>query len=301
MMLDLNLLPLFLAVAEEQSFAAAARRLGVTRSAVSQGVQRLENACGIALVVRTTRSVRLTEAGTRLLAMLGRPMADIGAALEDLGGDIRPAGHLKIAVTSIADAFLSGPLLGSFAEAHPDITIDVTVTDETWDIVSRGFDAGVRLGEVIEKDMVAIPLTGAQCEAVVASPAYLARYGVPQHPKELAQHRCIGWRPAPDEVPAPWEFEEDGHSFDVAITPQITTNDLRLMLRMALAGAGLTYAVRETFEPYLESGVLVSVLDGYLKPYPGFYLYFPNRRNMAPKLRALVDHVQRYRRVQRAG
>ncbi|WP_219816290.1 LysR family transcriptional regulator, partial [Arthrobacter sp. 08Y14] len=127
-MLDLNLLPLFLAVAEEQSFAAAARRLGVTRSAVSQGVQRLENACGIALVVRTTRSVRLTEAGTRLLAMLGRPMADIGAALEDLGGDIRPAGHLKIAVTSIADAFLSGPLLGSFAEAHPDITIDVTVT-----------------------------------------------------------------------------------------------------------------------------------------------------------------------------
>ncbi len=108
MMLDLNLLPLFLAVAEEQSFAAAARRLGVTRSAVSQGVQRLENACGIALVVRTTRSVRLTEAGQKLLAMLSRPMADIGAALEDLGGDTRPAGHLKIAVTSIADAFLSG-------------------------------------------------------------------------------------------------------------------------------------------------------------------------------------------------
>lgn len=301
MTMDLNLLPLFLAVAEEQSFAAAARRLGVTRSAVSQGVQRLENACAIALVVRTTRSVRLTESGEKLLATLGRPMAEIEAALEDLGGDSRPAGHLKIAVSSIADAFLSGPLLGSFAEAHPEITIDVTVTDETADIVSRGFDAGVRLGEVIEKDMVAIALTGDQCEAVVASPSYLARHGVPRHPTELVRHRCIAWRPAPDEVPAPWEFDEKGRSFAVAISPQISTNDLRLMLRMALAGAGLTYAVRETFAPYLESGELVSVLDAYLKPYPGFYLYFPNRRNMAPKLRALVDHVQRYRRGQRSN
>jgi DNA-binding transcriptional LysR family regulator len=298
---DLNLLPLFLAVAEEQSFAAAARRLGITRSAVSQGVQRLENACGIALVVRTTRSVRLTEAGQRLLSMLGRPMAEIGAALENFGGDLRPAGHLKIAVTSIADAFLSGPLLGAFAEAHPDITVDVTVTDEMWDIVSRGFDAGVRLGEVIEKDMVAIPLTGAQCEAVVASPAYLAQHGVPMHPTDLIRHRCIAWRPAPDEVPAPWEFEEKGRNFNVAITPQITTNDLRLMLRMATAGAGLTYAVRETFEPYIASGDLVPVLEAYLKPYPGFYLYFPNRRNMAPKLRALIDHVQRYHRGRSSG
>lgn len=294
--MDLNLLPLFIAVADEANFAAAAARLGVTRSAVSQGVRRLEDSCGIALVTRTTRSVRLTEAGERLRDALSRPMADVLSALEDAGGNTNPHGLLRIAATSIAEDFLSGRLLASFAAAHPNITIDVTVTDDTFDIVAAGFDAGVRLGEIIEQDMVAIPLSGEQREVVVATPEYFDIHGLPRHPRELVHHRCIGWRPSPDTAPHRWEFSHDGVAFDVSVEPQITTNDLRLMIRTALAGGGITFALEETFRPFLERGELISVLADYLPPFPGLFLYFPNRRNMAPKLRALVDHVQRFRR-----
>jgi DNA-binding transcriptional LysR family regulator len=294
MKLDLNLLPLFQAVAEESNFRAAADRLGLTRSAVSQGIRRLEDGIGTALVMRTTRSVRLTEAGERLLAALSQPMSDILAALEHLAAEDQPRGLLRLAVTSIAEEFLSGPLVSRFAEEHPALTIDVTVTDEEFDIVAAGFDAGVRLGEVIEQDMIAVPIGGQQREAAVAAPAYLAAHGAPFHPRELVHHRCIGWRPAPNVAPHRWEFEENGVPFDVAVEPQITTNDLRLMLRTALCGAGITFAPRETFRPYVERGELVWLLEDFLPPFPGFYLYYPQRRNMAPKLRALVEHVRRW-------
>lgn len=294
-MMDHNLLPMFLAVAEAENFRAAADRLGVTRSAVSQGIRRLEDSLGTALVLRTTRAVRLTEAGERLRDKILRPYADIRAALEDVNGEDTPRGHLRLAVTSIAERFLSGPLIAAFAAANANVTIDVTVTDEEFDIVAAGFDAGVRLGDVIEQDMIAVPLTGDQREAAVASPAYLAAHGTPEHPRDLVNHRCIGWRPAPQSAPYRWEFEEDGNIFDVAVEPQITTNDLWFMLRSALAGAGITFATEETFRPYIESGQLVSILEDYLPPFPGFYLYFPQRRNMAPKLRALIEHVRRYR------
>lgn len=292
MTLDYNLLPLFLAVAEERNFRAAADRLGVTRSAVSQGMRRLENGFGASLVTRTTRSVRLTEAGSTLYEALSRPMSDIAQALEGVGAEGAPRGRLKIAVTSIAEPFLSGPLVASFAAAHPEVVVDITVTDDEFDIVAGGFDAGVRLGEVIEQDMIAVPLGGPVREAVVAAPAYLAAHGAPEHPRDLVRHRCIGWRRAPDVAPHRWEFEENGVPFSVAVEPEITTNDLRFMLRAALAGAGITFATEETFRPHIESGALVSLLDAYLPPFPGFHLYFPNRRNMPPKLRALIDHVK---------
>lgn len=291
----MNLLPLFLAVAEEANFRAAADRLGVTRSAVSQGIRRLEDVFGTMLVTRTTRSVHLTEAGERLREALSQPMSDIATALDRVAGEDEPRGLLRIAVTSIAEQFLSGPLLASFADAHPHVTIDVTVTDEEFDIVAAGFDAGVRLGEVIEQDMIAVPLTGDQRESAVAAPAYLAAHGAPKHPRELVHHRCIGWRPAPNVAPHRWEFEENGIPFDVAVEPQITTNDLRLMLRSALSGVGITFALEETFRPYVETGRLVPLLQDFLLPFPGFFLYFPHRRNMAPKLRALVEHVRRWR------
>lgn len=292
MQLDYNLLPLFLTVAKEENFRAAADRLGVTRSAVSQGIRRFEDGFGAMLVTRTTRAVRLTEAGQRLYDALCRPMSDIVQALESVDGDQSPWGRLRIAVTSIAEPFLSGPLLASFAEAHPHVIVDVTVTDEEFDIVAAGFDAGVRLGEVIEQDMIAVPVGGQVREAVVASPEYLAANGMPEHPRDLVSHRCIGWRRSPENAPHRWEFEENGTSFNVAVEPQITTNDLRLMLRSALAGGGITFATEETFRPYVERGALVSLLEEYLPSFPGFFLYFPNRRNMAPKLRALVDHIK---------
>ena len=295
MKIDLNLLPLFLAVAEEDNFRAAADRLGVSRSAVSQGMRRLEDIVGTALVMRTTRSVRLTEAGERLHDALSQPFSDIETALESVSAENAPRGLLRIAATSIAEQFLSGPLLASFAESYPNVTIDVTVTDKEFDIVAAGYDAGVRLGEVIEQNMIAIPVTGDQREMVVASSTYLAAHGAPAHPRELVHHRCIGWRSAPNVAPYRWEFEENGIPFDVAVEPQITTNDLRLMLRTALAGGGITFAPEETFRPFVETGELVPLLGEFLPPFPGFFLYFPQRRNMAPKLRALIEHIRRWK------
>jgi len=292
MKLDTNLLPLFIVVAQEHNFRAAADRLGITRSAVSQGVKRLEDTVGLSLVSRTTRSVHLTEAGTKLYDMLSQPWADISSGLELLASERSPQGLLRLAVTSIAEPFLSGSLIGSFAAAYPQITIDVTVTDEEFDIVAEGFDAGVRLGQVIEQDMIAVRVGGDQREAVVASPAYVERYGLPTHPQDLIQHRCVGWRPGPNKAPHRWDFEKDGTPFAVSVEPQITTNDLRFMISSVLNGAGITFATRQTFEPYFASGQLISLLEDYLPSFPGFFLYFPQRRNMAPKLRALVDHIR---------
>jgi len=292
---DLQLLSVFLAVAESENFRVAADRLGVTRSAVSQGVRRLEDSLGVALVQRSTRSVRLTEAGARLHRQIAQPLAQIATALDDALDDGPPRGLLRVAVTSIAERFLSGPLVATFARAYPQVTLDVTVTDAESDIVAEGFDAGVRLGEVIEQDMVAVPLTGDVRQVVVAAPEYLARHPAPAHPRDLVDHVCIGWRPAPGVAPYRWEFVEDGRDFDVAVQPQVTTNDMLLMVRTALAGGGITVGIEETFAPYLARGELVTLLDRFLPPFPGFFLYFPDRRNQPPKLRALIEHVRRFR------
>ncbi|MCO6049172.1 LysR family transcriptional regulator [Mesorhizobium sp. RP14(2022)] len=290
---DLSGIESFLALAEAGSFRAAAERLGVSRPAVSLALRRLEDRLGLALVRRTTRSVSLTEAGRELYERVAPAIAEVTTALEAASDKPkRPSGTLRLAVSSIAERFVSGPLLAGFAEAYPAIRIDVTVTDEAFDIVARGFDAGVRLGEVLEQDVIAVPVSGDQQQLVVAAPAYLARHGRPAHPRDLVNHRCIGWRPAPEVVPYRWEFTEEGRDFDVAVAPTITTNDMWLMLRTALAGGGLTFGVRETFQPYLDSGALVALLEEFCPPFPGFFLYFPQRRNLAPKLRALVDHVR---------
>jgi len=287
------MLATFVIVAEEKNFRAAADRLGVTRSAVSQTIKRLEASLGIALVRRTTRSVSLTEAGERLFADVASGIAEITAALET-AGDLhrRPRGQLRLAVSSIAESFLSGPMLAAFADTCPEVRIDVTVTDEEFDIVAAGYDAGVRLGEVIEQDMIAVPVSGEQRQLAVCSPAYLKAAGTPSHPAELAGHRCIGWRPAPRVAPYRWEFTEAGREFAVDVTPEFTTNDMALMIKLALAGAGITCGLEESFHPWLKRGELVPVLEDFCPPFAGFYLYYPSRRNIAPKLRALIDHLK---------
>lgn len=290
---DLNALAVFALVAQQRSFRAAADRLGVTRSAVSQTISRLEATMGLALVRRTTRSVSLTEAGERLHAALAPALAEIEAAIESTGDHAgAPRGQLRLAVSSIAERFLAGPLLAGFAATHPAVQLDVTVTDEEFDIVAEGFDAGVRLGEVIEQDMIAVPVSAEQRQIVVAAPAYLARAGAPAHPRELAGFRCIGWRPAPQKAPYRWEFTEGGRDITVAVAPEITTNDMALMIKLALAGAGLTFGLEETFRPSIARGELVPLLEAYCPPFAGFYLYYPSRRNLAPKLRALIDHLR---------
>jgi DNA-binding transcriptional LysR family regulator len=292
---DLNLVYVFLAVAEAKSFRGAAERLGVTRSAVSQAIRRMEDRMGVALVQRTTRSVSLTEAGVRLHERVAPAIAEVELALDTAQDrDAKPTGQLRLAVSSIAERFICGPLLASFTHAHPGVQVDITVTDEEFDIVAEGYDAGVRLGEVIEQDMIAVPVSGDQRQMVVAAPSYLKRFGAPSHPAELSQHCCIGWRPAPEVAPYRWEFEEDGREFDVAVNPRITTNDMWVMVRTACAGGGLTFGMEETFRPYIKRGELVPLLEQYCPPFQGFFLYFADRRNLPPKLRALIDHV-RYR------
>ncbi|MBH0239035.1 LysR family transcriptional regulator [Methylobrevis albus] len=296
MAVDLTGLSVFLAVAEARSFRGAAERLGVTRPAVSLAIRRLEDRLGVALVQRTTRSVSLTEAGEQLYQRVAPAISEVGLALEATADrDLAPSGLLRLAVSSIAERFISGPLLAGFADANPAVTIDVTVTDEEFDIVAEGYDAGVRLGEVIDQDMIAVPVSGDQRHAAYAAPSYVARFGAPAHPSELARHRCIGWRPAPHTAPYRWEFGEDGRDYDVAVDPQITTNDMWLMIRTAVAGGGITFGLQETFRPYVERGELVPLLEDYCPPFAGFFLYFPNRRNLAPKLRALVEHARRWR------
>ncbi|WFU69139.1 LysR family transcriptional regulator [Bradyrhizobium sp. CB2312] len=291
---DLNALAVFALVAEERSFRAAADRLGVTRSAVSQTIQRLEETVGIALVQRTTRSVSLTEAGERLHAEIAPALADMRAALgntEALQG--RPRGLLRLAVSSIAEHFLSGPFLASFTEANPEVQLDVTVTDAEFDIVAAGYDAGVRLGEVIEQDMIAVPIAGDERQLAVCAPSFRDRFGVPSHPSELPSFRCIGWRPAPNVTPYRWEFAEGGKEFSVAVAPEITTNDMALMIKLAVAGAGITFGMEASFRPAIARGELVPILEDYCPFFAGFYLYYPSRRNLAPKLRALIDHLRR--------
>jgi DNA-binding transcriptional LysR family regulator len=295
MNLDLNLLQAFVAVAETGNFRAAADRLGVTRSAVSQAMRRLEDQLSVALARRTTRSVSLTEAGARLYADVAPNLAELAASMEATGSLAGMArGQLRLAVSTIAERFLDGPLLAAFMLANPGIELDVTVTDEEFDIVAEGYDAGVRLGEVIEQDMIAIPVSGPTRQVAVASPDYLERHAAPAHPRDLTAHRCIGWRPAPHVAPYRWEFEADGEPFDVAAGVGMTTNDVWLMLRTALAGGGITFGTEDTFRPYIDRGELVSLLEPWLTPFPGFFLYYPGRRHLAPKLRALVDHVKAF-------
>lgn len=293
---DLNALATLAVVARARSFRVAADQLGVTRSAVSQAVRKVEDALGTAVLRRTTRSVALTEAGEALLERLAPALAEIEAAVVAAvseGG--RPSGVLRLAVSSIAESFLSGVLLTSFRVAHPGVRLDIVVTDGEFDIVANGFDAGVRLGEVIERDMIAVPVSREQRQIVVAAPTYLAGAGTPSHPRELTQHCCIGWRSSKDAAPYRWEFTEDGRDFAVTVEPEVITNDMGLMVKMARAGAGLTIGMAETFAPWLSRGELSVVLKAFCPPLPGFFLFYPSRRHMPLKLRALVDHVRDWR------
>lgn len=290
---DLNSLSIFALVAEVRSFRGAADRLGVTRSAVSQAVRKLEEKVGIALVQRTTRSVSLTEAGDRLYSAISPALLDITAAIaetETLQGQAR--GVLRLAVSSIAETFLSGPFLAAFAEKHPEVRLDITVTDDELDIVAQAYDAGVRLGEVIEQDMIAVAIAGQERQMAVCAPSYHDRFGVPHHPMDLPTHRCIGWRPVARNAPYRWEFAENGKEFKVAVDPEITTNDMALMIKLAEAGTGITFGMEQSFRSSVERGTLIPVLEDYCPYFAGFYLYYPSRRNVAPKLRALIDYVQ---------
>jgi DNA-binding transcriptional LysR family regulator len=290
---------MFVAVVEAKGFRAAGKQLGVSGAAVSQALRRLEERLGVVLVQRTTRSVHLTEAGERLYAAVRPALQEVQAAIVAVGemADL-PRGTLRLNVTSAADTFLSGATLGGFLKRYPEVRLDITVSNRPADIVAGGYDAGVRLGEVIDQDMITVPVSGQIRLIVVGAPEYFANHPVPAHPRDLPAHDCLNWRPGSGEAPYRWEFTEDGHDFSVAFDARVVTNDPPLNFRLALAGVGLALAREDLVRPYIERGELVPVLEEFSTPFPGFYLYYPARRQASPALRALIDYLLGMRQAQ---
>jgi DNA-binding transcriptional LysR family regulator len=290
----------FVAVAEAKGFRAAGERLNVSGSAVSQALQRLEERLGVTLLQRTTRSVRLTEAGERLYAAARPALDEVRAAVAALGelGDV-PRGTLRIHVAAAAESFLTGAMLAGFLAAYPHVHLDLFASDEPLDIVGAGYDAGIRLGEVIDRDMIAVPVSGELRLVVVGAPSYFARRRPPKHPRDLVEHDCINWHPTPGAPPYRWEFTENGRDFSVDVRARVLTNDPALNIRLARAGVGLSLA-EDRMRDGVARGELVTVLEKFSTPFPGFYLYYPQRRHASPALRAFVDYLRNSRRPGRA-
>jgi len=298
---ELDGMATFVAVAEARGFRAASQRLGVTHSAVSQAVRRLEERLGVALVRRTTRSIHLTDAGERLYAALRPALDEVRAAVAAVGelGE-EPRGLLRIHSASAAETMFGESLLAGFLTAYPHIQLDLVVSDAPVDIVADGYDAGIQLGEVIDRDMIAVPVTGDLRLTIVGSPDYLARRGVPKHPRDLTSHDCLNWHPTVESPPYKWEFSENGRDFSVTVPARVLSTHAVLNRRFAIAGLGLTLAFRVNVQDAIDRGELVSVLDKFCVPFPGYYLYYPQRRQASRALRAFIDHLQRWRRVSRS-
>ncbi|MBI5070772.1 MAG: LysR family transcriptional regulator [Deltaproteobacteria bacterium] len=286
----LNALNAFIAVARHRGFAAAARHLGVSTSALSQSVRQLEARLGVSLLTRTSRTVALTDAGQRLLEHSG---AAVDQALEALKTvTARPGevtGRVRLSVPTLAVPLILDRLLPRFAERHPRVEVDLQVENRFVNMVAEGLDAGIRLSEAIERDMVQVRLTPPGRFVVAAAPSYLKRHGVPQTPEDLLQHDCIGIRGATGAAPYAWELERGKKAWRVPVRGRMATNDPELMLRLALAGVGLTYAFEPQIERELGSRRLRLVLEPYAAAVPGFFLYFPSRAQVSPALRAFVD------------
>ena len=290
----------FVAVAETHGFRAAGERLGVSHSAVSQSLRRLEERIGVPLVRRTTRSVHLTEAGERLYGSLRPALDDVRAAVAavgELGDELR--GTLRVHTSSPAQTMIGESVLAAFLTEHPHVQLDLVVSDAPVDIVAEGYDAGIQLGEVIDKDMVAVPVTGDLRLAVVGAPSYFARRGVPSHPRDLVEHDCLNWHPTPNAPPYRWEFTENGRDFSVAVPARVLSTSAALNRRLAIAGLGVTLSYEGHVRDALERKELVRVLEKFCVPFPGYYLYYPQRRHASRALRALVDHLRRWRQARR--
>lgn len=295
---ELNDLAAFVAVADEASFTRAAARLGMSPSALSHAMKGLEGRLGLRLLARTTRSVRATEAGERLLGTLRPALAEIGAGLAALGSlRDRPAGTVRITAFRYAAVTVLWPALPGFLEAHPDVRVELAIDDGLTDLVAGRYDAGVRFGERVDKDMVAVRVGPDIRTAVVASPAYLARHPAPATPRDLASHRCINYRYATGGGLYLWEFEEDGRAFQVRVDGPLVVNDGDLILAAALAGQGLGYLFEDQVADHVAAGRLVRVLEAWGVTFPGCHLYYPSRRQAPPALAALVEAL----RIRAAG
>jgi DNA-binding transcriptional LysR family regulator len=291
----------FAEVAAHRSFAKAASQLGVSRSTLSETIRGIEDRLGVRLLNRTTRSVAPTEAGERLLARLAPILGDFKAALDSVN-EFRssPTGQLRITVPPPAVPLVIEPLMARFLAAHPKITLEISADGTLRDIVSERFDAGIRIGERIDRDMIALPVGGALCVAVVASPGYLAAHPRPAKPQDLQAHNCLRIR-FPSGTIKPWLFEKAGKKIEVAVEGSLIVNDEPMVRRAALDGIGIAYTLGEFVEEPVRDGRLVTLLEDWAPRLPGFYLYYPSRRQVPAPLQALVDFLRKERRTARAN
>lgn len=286
----LNALAVFVTVARRRSFTQAAKELGVSSSAVSQAVRQLEEKLGHALLARTTRNVSLTEAGRRLMEDAAPGLQSALAALEHLSADTTQlTGSLRLSVPAFSLPLVVEPVLAKFLEVHPHVHVDVSVQDRLVNIVEEGYDAGIRLSEAVERDMVQVRLTPAFRFLVVGAPSYLERHGAPRRPKDLANHACLGYRSPSTGLPYHWEFEQGRKELSVPVKGPLASDHAPLLLSMAAAGLGLAYVADLEAAPWLRNGALRPVLEDWAPTVPGLFLYFPNRTRASRPLRAFID------------
>jgi DNA-binding transcriptional LysR family regulator len=283
---------IFAAIAEHKSFAKAAAQLGVSPSTLSHSLRSLEERLGVRLLNRTTRSVSPTDIGKRMLARLRPALDEIEATVESLKAfRDKPAGHLRIIMPQLAAGLVIAPVLARFIAAYPQIVLEISTSPSLTNIVGGDFDAGIRRGERVERDMIAVRVSGPVRMAVVAAPAYLARHRAPATPRDLRTHNCIRFR-MPDGTIFPWQFAERGEPFEVAVSGSVIVNDRDLMLRAALDGAGVAYMAADLIEPFTADGRLVAFLEEWTPPWSGLFLYYPSRRQLPMPLQVLVDFLR---------
>ena len=284
----------FAAVARALSFTRAAAELRVSTSALSHTVKGLEARLGVRLLQRSSRSVSLTAAGDRLLQTLAPALAQIGDALEelDLARDV-VSGTVRLTMTRHAYETVVRPVLQDFLSAHHRANVEVLIDYQLRDIVAERLDAGIRLGEKLEQDMIAIQVGPRLRMAVVASPDYLATRDAPETPHRLVDHRCVNYRMMASGQTYDWEFEREGRKLDIKLTGPLTFNEPELMLEAALDGLGVAYIVQAMAQPHIASGRLVHLLQDWTPPFAGYFLYYPSRRQMPPTLSALIEALRR--------
>jgi len=282
----------FLSVAAHRSFRKASVELGVTPSAVSQAIRALEARIGVALFIRTTRSVGLTEAGERFLSRARSAFDELvaaGEAARELGQ--RPTGLLRLSVPRAVVPILLEPLIGSFSRAYPEVEVEVAISEELVDIAAGGFDAGIRLGQFIEADMVAIRLTQPFPFVVVGSPDYLRGRKPPKRIDDLREHACLRVRRSNGSI-APWSFLNGNKTIEAIVSGPLIANDFPTVLGAAVEGLGLAQVPQPIAAGPVKAGKLVTLLEPFASMTPGVFLYYPNRGQMAPKLRAFIDHIK---------
>src|SRR5690348_10952692 len=281
----------FVAVAEQKSFTKAAQQLGISTATLSQSIRSLEDRLRVRLLNRTTRSVNLTAVGERLLTRLRPVLDDYEKALESVNDfRDRPCGLLRLTVVPPASEFLLGPALARFLEQYPDIKIEVLAEPALQDIVAERFDAGIRMGQRVERDMIAVRISSDIEFVVFASPAYLAKHGTPEHPQDLREHNCIRMRFANGIMP--WRFERKGKRLEVAVEGSVVTNDPRLGTDLAANGEGIFYTGAMYAQPFLNERKLVPLLQDWAPPADAFYLYYPSRRQNPAALQALIEFLK---------